>query len=367
MRRLARPVAEAALRWSAMSANTAPACRWAPGWPSCPTSELVRLLELRPDLHPAAAGHDRGAGRPRAGPPVGQGRHRRARLPAPRGARRAADPARRHRRRPLAALTAPLGGRAEDSAFVAAVDEPHASARWSGATPRAGALRVAAETASACPGTRDRRRWSPTRRPATRSPRRSTRSTAAERDLLRPADRGLADRPDPRRRCPAPRPTGRCNGCSPPDCCASLDADTVILPRLVGQVLRGEVPGSRRVWPDRTRRCRPRPAADVDAVAAGAALDLMREVELVLETLSATPVPELRSGGLGVRDVKRLTKPTGIDERRLGLILEVALVGGSDRSGHPRAGTARRGRPVLGADRGRRPVHRIADRGASGI
>ena len=43
-------------------------------------------------------------------------------------------------------------------------------------------------------------------------------------------------------------------------------------------------------------------------------IDLLREVELVLETLGATPVPELRSGGLGVRDVKRLTKLTGIDE-----------------------------------------------------
>ena len=50
------------------------------------------------------------------------------------------------------------------------------------------------------------------------------------------------------------------------------------------------------------------------AVAAGAVIDLLREVELLLETLGATPVPELRSGGLGVREVKRLTKITGIDE-----------------------------------------------------
>lgn len=102
-----------------------------------------------------------------------------------------------------------------------------------------------------------------------------------------------------------------------------VDDETVILPRLVGQALRGEVPGPVRLVP-------PDPvvstttAADVDAVAAGAAIDLLREVDVVLETLGATPVPELRSGGLGVRDVKRLTKVTGIDEGRLGLILEVA-------------------------------------------
>ena len=80
--------------------------------------------------------------------------------------------------------------------------------------------------------------------------------------------------------------------------------------------------------------------ADVDAVAAGAAIDLLREVELVLETLSATPVPELRSGGLGVRDVKRLTKVTGIDEGRLGLILEVASAAGLIAAGHARTGSA---------------------------
>ncbi len=75
--------------------------------------------------------------------------------------------------------------------------------------------------------------------------------------------------------------------------------------------------------------------ADVDAVAAGAAIDLLREVEVVLESLSDAPVPELRSGGLGVREVKRLTKVTGIEERRLGLILEVALSAGLIAAGMP--------------------------------
>jgi SAM-dependent methyltransferase len=47
-------------------------------------------------------------------------------------------------------------------------------------------------------------------------------------------------------------------------------------------------------------------AKDVDASAAGAAMDVIRQVEVVLGALSAAPVPELRSGGLGVREAKRL-------------------------------------------------------------
>jgi hypothetical protein len=76
-------------------------------------------------------------------------------------------------------------------------------------------------------------------------------------------------------------------------------------------------------------------AADADSSAAGAVLDLLREIELVLETLSAAPVPELRSGGLGVREAKKLTKLTGVDEQRLGLILEVSAAAGLIASGTP--------------------------------
>lgn len=133
-----------------------------------------------------------------------------------------------------------------------------------------------------------------------------------------------------------------------------LDDETVILPRLVGQVLRGEAPGPVRLRP-------PDPvvstttAADVDAVAAGAALELLREAEVVLETLGAAPVAELRSGGLGVRDLKRLSKSTGIDERRLGLILEVAAGAGLIAAGTPDAvpddGSAPFWAPTVAADR----------------
>jgi len=76
-----------------------------------------------------------------------------------------------------------------------------------------------------------------------------------------------------------------------------VDAETVIL-RACGQVLRGDVPGPTGLRP-------PDPAAtsttvsNVDAAAAGAAIDILRETELIIETFSAAPIAELRSGGLG--------------------------------------------------------------------
>ena len=60
-----------------------------------------------------------------------------------------------------------------------------------------------------------------------------------------------------------------------------------------------------------------------------------REVEVVIEALSAAPVPELRNGGLGVREMKKLAKTTGIGEPRLGLVLEVAASAGLVAPGIP--------------------------------
>ncbi|HEY0227631.1 MAG TPA: helicase-associated domain-containing protein, partial [Mycobacterium sp.] len=113
-----------------------------------------------------------------------------------------------------------------------------------------------------------------------------------------------------------------------------IDAETVILPRHVGQVLRGEQPGPLTLTaPDPVVSTTT--ASDADATAAGAVIDLLREVDVLLEILGATPVSELRSGGMGVREVKRLAKATGIDEPRLGLVLEIAAAAGLIASGLP--------------------------------
>ncbi|GBG40318.1 helicase-associated domain-containing protein [Mycobacterium montefiorense] len=113
-----------------------------------------------------------------------------------------------------------------------------------------------------------------------------------------------------------------------------VDAETVILPRHVAQVLRGEQPGPMQLTaPDPVVSTTT--SSDVDAAAAGAVIDLLREFDVLLESLGTTPVSELRSGGLGVREVKRLAKATGIDDQRLGLVLEVAAAAGLIASGTP--------------------------------
>jgi Helicase conserved C-terminal domain len=133
-----------------------------------------------------------------------------------------------------------------------------------------------------------------------------------------------------------------------------VDAETVILPRHVGQVLRGEEPGPvQLVAPDPVVATTT--SADADAAAAGAIIDLLRELDVVLETLGAAPITELRSGGLGVREVRRLAKVTSIDEARLGLILEVAASAGLIASGipdpQPVAGDPPYWAPTVAADR----------------
>jgi Helicase conserved C-terminal domain len=133
-----------------------------------------------------------------------------------------------------------------------------------------------------------------------------------------------------------------------------IDADTVILPRHVGQVLRGEEPGPVALAAPDPVVATTTPA-EVDAVAAGAAIDLLRELDVLLETLGTAPISELRSGGLGVREVRRLAKVTGIDEARLGLILELAAAAGLIANGlpdpQPSSGEAPYWAPTVAADR----------------
>ena len=206
-----------------------------------PDERLVRLLELRPDL---------------TQPPPGSIAALAARAQARQSVKAATDELDFLR---LAVLDALLVLQADGAAGAAGQAggadrrprrrsrperrrrRPARPARWSGATTR---VRVTAEAAAGLP-------WYP----GSGHPRRPT-DADAERiaELLdgrrhRPARTArAAGRRAPRSGAPAtPRrarqPTGRCSACSPPDCCARSTTDTVILPRLVGQVLRGELPG----------------------------------------------------------------------------------------------------------------------------
>lgn len=230
---------------------------------------------------------------------------------------------------PVTKLTALIAELAPDADVTAALDDLKNRALVWGAT----AVRVAADTGSALP-------WHPGQ--VTLEDRAHTGAQIAaliadaddaQRDVL---EKLLEGSPMGRTRDAAPgAPMDR----PVPQLLASgllrrVDAETVILPRHVAQVLRGESPGP-------VQLTEPDPvvstvsAADADAAAAGAVVDLLRQVDVLLENLSTAPVSELRSGGLGIRELKRLAKVTGIDEARLGLILEIAAAAGLIASGMP--------------------------------
>lgn len=232
---------------------------------------------------------------------------------------------------PVAKLTALIGERAGEPEVAAALDDLRDRALVWGDT----SLRVAAEAAAGLP-------WHPGQ-VVLEDPITTPAVLAAQIDTLDTPQRELLDRlldgsPVGRTRdaapgTPADRPVQRLLAAG---LLRQLDADTVILPRQVGQLLRGEDPGpSHLVAPTPTDAGKPVSQKEVDATGAGAIIDLLREFEVVIEALGAAPIPELRSGGLGVREMKRLAKLTGIGEPRLGLILELSLAAGLIHSGIP--------------------------------
>ena len=228
---------------------------------------------------------------------------------------------------PLAALLELVGERAPRADVLAALDNLRRRALVWGTDE----LRVPAETAAALP-------WVPGQAVSSGRPPEELRAAIEAlddppRELL---ERLTVGSPVGRTRdaapgTPADRPVQRLLAAG---LLRRLDDETVVLPRDVGQLLRGEHPGPTELTP-------PDPVVgtvsrrDADAAAAGAMLELLREVEVVLETLSSNPVPELRSGGLGVREAKRVSKLTGIDERRLGFVLELTAAAGLISSGTP--------------------------------
>ncbi|WP_448625561.1 helicase-associated domain-containing protein [Geodermatophilus sp. URMC 64] len=108
---------------------------------------------------------------------------------------------------------------------------------------------------------------------------------------------------------------------------ARIDALNVELPREIGLTLRGPLPYG-------PPRLRPEPAvvtrdpAVVDRQAAGAALETIGRIGELLTALEDEPAGLLRSGGLGVRDQKRLARTLKVSEPDAGWLLELAHVAG---------------------------------------
>jgi hypothetical protein len=314
-----------------------------------PDEALIRLLELRPDL---------------AQPPPGSIAALAARAQARQSVKAATDELDFLRLAvidallvlqadaapvPTAKLLALIGDRAAPADVAAALDDLRQRGLAWGDT----AVRVAADAGTALP-------W----QPGQVTLEDSARSSAQIAELIDGLDQAQLD---VLQRLLEGSPMGRTRDAAPgapadrpvPQLLAmgllrQIDEETVILPRHVGQVLRGEQPGPLQLTAPDPVVSTTTPA-DADAAAAGAVIDLLREIDVLLETLGAAPVSELRSGGLGVREVKRLAKTTGIEEPRLGLILEVAAAAGLIASGmpnpEPMTGEAPYWAPTAAADR----------------
>ncbi len=65
-------------------------------------------------------------------------------------------------------------------------------------------------------------------------------------------------------------------------------------------------------------------ASQVDRAAAGAAFDAVRRIELLLDHWGTSPPSVLRSGGLGVRDLKAAAAFLHVDERTSAFLIELA-------------------------------------------
>jgi hypothetical protein len=120
------------------------------------------------------------------------------------------------------------------------------------------------------------------------------------------------------------------------------DGELVELPREVGMLLRRDTGplGALRPLPP-TPLAPVRDVKSVDSAGAGQVMESVRNTETLLEALAAEPAQVLKTGGLGVRDLKRLARAAALDEPSTALLLEIAyaagLLGEADATGASRA------------------------------
>ena len=179
--------------------------------------------------------------------------------------------------------------------------------------------------------------------------------------VVRPAGAARrASTPDERRvleTLAAGPPIGRSRGADPANPVSRLlargllvrvDPETVELPRQVGLALRGDRPlGALALGPPDLATV-DRGVGTVDGTAAGAALRALRQVEQLVAFWATTPPPVLRSGGLGVRELRRAAREVDADETH-------GRAARRDRRGGGPGRGERRRRARVGADhRGRR-------------
>jgi XPB/Ssl2-like helicase family protein len=106
------------------------------------------------------------------------------------------------------------------------------------------------------------------------------------------------------------------------------DGKTVELPREVGLAVRGDRPLGPVQVTEPALRTIALDASVVDETGGGEALELLRHTEGIISAWSDDPPSVLRTGGLGVREMRRIAKDLEVDETRAALLIEVAVAAG---------------------------------------
>ncbi|MGI8627911.1 MAG: helicase C-terminal domain-containing protein, partial [Geodermatophilaceae bacterium] len=103
-----------------------------------------------------------------------------------------------------------------------------------------------------------------------------------------------------------------------------INDSTVELPREIGLAVRGAAPfGPARLRPEpRAGRVE---AAALAKLTVGAVLGLLQNVEDLLTALDRDHAGVLRSGGIGIREHRRLARAAHVDEPTAGVLLEISL------------------------------------------
>ncbi len=107
-----------------------------------------------------------------------------------------------------------------------------------------------------------------------------------------------------------------------------IDNQTVALPREVGIYLRGNRVHKERLDIPPSYIGKSLTFEDVDSAAIGAALEVLHHIEELLHFWAGEPAAALRSGGIGVREIKRASDELGLDEKYLIFIAELAYISG---------------------------------------
>jgi hypothetical protein len=107
-----------------------------------------------------------------------------------------------------------------------------------------------------------------------------------------------------------------------------IDGHTVALPREVGIYLRGNKVHKERfdTPPEFTGKHMER--ADVDSAAIVAVFEIVHHIEELLHFWAGEPAAALRSGGIGVREIKRASDELDLEEKYLVFIAELAYISG---------------------------------------